>query len=133
MANRRHFTEDHKVRTVKEFQDSGLTARDFCDQRDLAVSTFSVWNRRLGPSSKAQLRPKTAHRKYAKRTPGVDFIPVSLIEAKPMSRTVPGLAQLDAQSSVAVEIVLPSGALIRLAANCPPSFLDSALAAMAVR
>jgi len=133
MARRRLFTEKYKVKTVKEFQVSGLTASEFCKQRGMADTTFSLWNKRLGHLPTIQSPAKTVLRQNHKSAPGIDFIPVTLVETKPISSTPTGLVQLVGLGSVAVEIVLPSGTLIRLASNCPPSFLTSALAAMAVQ
>jgi hypothetical protein len=133
MARRKNFTEKHKVNAVREFQGSGLTAREFCKQRGMAGSTFSVWNKRLAPLIKVQSPPKAARRQKSKSDQGMDFVPVTLIETNSISSTPPGLAHLDFQGSMAVEMVLPSGGLIRLATNCPPSFVAAALAVMAVQ
>jgi hypothetical protein len=133
MARRKNFTEKHKVNAVREFQGSGLTAREFCKQRGMAGSTFSVWNKRLAPLIKIQSASKKLVRQRPTSTPVIDFVPVTLIETKPILVTTPGLAHLEVQGTMAVEIVLPSGGLIRLATNCPPAFLAAALAAMAVQ
>lgn len=38
---------------VKQFNASGMSAKDFCEQRDIAMATFSKWQRRtrLGSTS----------------------------------------------------------------------------------
>jgi hypothetical protein len=133
MARARIFTEKYKVGIIREFQGSSLTAKEFCKQRGIAGSTFSVWNKRLASLCKVQSASKAVLRKHQKSTPDVDFIPVTLIETKSMSSVTPGLAHIEVQGTMAMEIVLPSGGLIRLAANCPPSFLAAALAVMAVQ
>ncbi len=133
MARAKSFTEKYKVNVVREFQGCGLTAREFCKHRGLAGSTFSVWRKRLASLSKGQSPPKAVTRQNSKRDLGMDFVPVTLIETKSISSAPPSLAHLDVQGSMAVEMVLPSGGLIRLATNCPPSFVAAALAVMAVQ
>jgi len=133
MARAKSFTEKYKVNVVREFQGCGLTAREFCKQRGLAGSTFCVWRKRLTTHSKGQSPPKAARRQKSKSDQGMDFVPVTLIETKSVSSTPPCLAHLDFQGGMAVEMVLPSGGLIRLATNCPPSFVAAALAVMAVQ
>jgi hypothetical protein len=133
MARTNSFTEKYKVNVVREFQGCGLTAREFCKQRGLAGSTFSVWRKRLATPSKVESPPKAATRPNSRSNPCMDFAPVTLIETKSVSSTPPSLAHLHVQGSMAVEMVLPSGGLIRLATNCPLSFVAAALAVMAVQ
>jgi transposase-like protein len=136
MARTTTFTEQHRVGKVKEFLVSGLTASEFCRRHGIADSTFSVWTKRLAPSKKTG--PRTKFEKKQKQKPNsqpqikIAFAPVKLLEP----RTVisgGGRQQLNAHSALAMEIVLPSGALIRLANNCSPSFVAAALAAIAVQ
>ncbi|GEM_PF-1591940 len=133
MAKRRIFSEKHKLSAVREFQVSGLTAGEFCKQRGIAGSTFSVWKRRLASSAKVESPEKKVLKKHPQGRAGVDFIPVTLIESKSISATAPVPALPKVDGTVVMEIALPSGGLIRLATNCPPSFLAAALAAMAVQ
>src|ERR1700678_2792718 len=92
MARGKNFTEKHKVNAVEEFQGSGLTAREFCKQRGMAGSTFSVWNKRLAPLIQIQSASKKLVSQRPTCTPVIDFVPVTLIETKPILVTTPGLA-----------------------------------------
>lgn len=35
------------LRTIDQWQDSGLSQRQFCEDNDLAIATFQLWRRRL--------------------------------------------------------------------------------------
>jgi transposase-like protein len=132
MAKTTNFTEQHRVTKVKEFLVSGLTASEFCRRQGIPDSTFSVWTKRLAPSKKITPHIKIETKQKLKSQPEHAFIPVALVE--PTRLAVDGGQQgLNTHSSIAMEIVLPSGALIRLANSCPPSFVAEAIAAIGVR
>jgi transposase-like protein len=132
MAKTSNFTEQHRVGKVREFLASGLTASEFCRQQGIPDSTFSVWTKRLAPSKKFGQHTRIEKMQKLKSQTKTAFAPVTVVEPNRIT-TGGGLRQLDVHSSLAVEIVLPSGALIRLANNCPPSFVAAALAAIVVQ
>lgn len=133
MAKGKNFPEQHRVGKVKEFLASGLTANEFCRQQGISNSTFSVWRKKLAPSKIASRNTKINQRSSAKASAALDFVPVTIVEPSASKHCEPTLQQLKGHSSLAMEMILPSGGLIRLTSNCPTSFLTAALAALAVR
>ena len=133
MAKGKNFSEQHRVGKVKEFLASGLTANEFCRRQGISNSTFSVWRKKLAPRKIAGHSTKINRKPAARVSAALDFVPVTILEQSPSKYCEPALQQLKGHSSLAMEMVLPSGGLIRLASNCPPSFLTAALAALAVR
>jgi transposase-like protein len=132
MAKTTNFTEQHRVGKVKEFLVSGLTASEFCRRQGIPDSTFSVWAKRLVPSKKIAPHLKIEKKQKLKLQPEHAFVPVALVEPTRVAADG-GLQRFHTDSSLAMEIVLPSGALIRLANSCPPSFVAAAIAAIGVQ
>jgi len=132
MAKTTNFTEQHRVGKVKEFLLSGLTASEFCRRQGIPDSTFSVWTKRLVPSKKNAPHIKVEKKQKLKPQPAHAFVPVALVEPTKVAANG-GMQRLHTHSSLAMEIVLPSGALIRLANSCPPSFVAAAVAATRVQ
>lgn len=83
------------------FQRSGLSVSAFCDREEVSTASFYAWRRRL------RTDPSAA-------SDGPRLLPV---------RVQGSLATLDA--SAAVELVLPSGAVLRLTAGCDLVFVRS--------
>jgi len=133
MAKGKNFSAQHRVGKVREFLASGLTANEFCRQQGISNSTFSVWRKKLAPRKIAGRSTKSNKKPAAKVSATLDFVPVTIVEPSASKHCEPALQQLKGHSSLAMEMVLPSGGLIRLASNCPTSFLTAALAALAVR
>ncbi len=129
MAKTTNFTEQHRVGKVKEFLVSGLTASEFCRRQGIPDSTFSVWTKRLAPPKKVASQTKIGKKQKLKPQPEHAFVPVALVEPASVSADG-GLQRLNTHSTLAMEIVLPSGALIRLANNCPSSFVSAAIEAI---
>jgi hypothetical protein len=102
-------------------------------RRGLAGSTFSVWNRRLASTTRVAAPPKKIPGQQPKDAAGIEFIPVTLVGPQSTPVLVQRPGDLNALGAMAMEMVLPSGGVIRLATNCPASFLAAAFAAMAVQ
>ena len=132
MTKRKKFTEKTKVKLLKAFQTSRLTAREFCQQQGIAASSFSFWRKRLTPELKIEPTEKVIARK--ERTVGqhLDFVSVALIESKPTGSVTKETAHIEPSGGAAFEVLLPSGSMIRFAVNCPPSFVTAAFAAIGV-
>ena len=83
--------------TFQRHKQSGLSIREFCDRESLKAWTFSWWRRELTKRDRERQPPKP---KLESKSP---FIPVQV---------VPDPKQ--AQSSSAIEIVLPAGPTLRV-------------------
>lgn len=124
MVARTGFSEKEKRAAIRAHQRSGLTANKFCRERGIAPSSFCTWRQNLTIPGDTD-RPVKNTRKKQDPNVGVEFLPVTLLETKSLPLLTPGMTR---PGSVVMEIVLPSGCLIRLATDCPSSFLDAALA-----
>jgi transposase-like protein len=133
MTKRIIFPEQHRISKVKEFLASDLTASEFCRRQGIPNSTFSVWRKRLKPKKITGRSTKVNLNQSALAAAALGFVPVTIIEASTSKHCEPDLQRLQGHSLVAMEMVLLSGGLIRIATNCPPSFLTAALAALAVQ
>jgi transposase-like protein len=133
MAKRKKFTEKAKVKLLKAFQTSRLTAREFCKQQGVAASSFSFWRKGLTPKLKIEPTEKVIARKQTTVGQHLDFISVALIEAKPTGSVTKETALIEPAGAAAFEMLLPSGSMIRFGVNCPPSFVTAAFAAIAVQ
>ena len=85
---------------VAEQRESGLSQRAFCEQRDLAVSTFQWWRRRLRSEGPAAGWPETTP---AAKAPG--FVEVRLTEPPPSPAR---------QGGDWLEVSFPSGVHLRV-------------------
>jgi len=128
MANRKKLTEKSKVKLLKAFQASGLTAREFCNQQGIAASSFSVWRKKLAPKP----IEKVVVRKEPTISQHLNFVPVNLIEAASAASCPLEASHLEPVGTAAIEMLLPSGSSVRFSASCPPSFIAAAFAAIAV-
>jgi hypothetical protein len=85
------------------FERSGLSAAAFCAQERLSVPSFYAWRRRLrhqAPAATPRAGPTTGD--------AARLVPVRLLPA-----------------AAPVELVLPSGAVLRLAPGCDLAFVRS--------
>lgn len=93
------------VKLMEEFVESGLSQRDFAEQRELSLGTLRFWIYKLQRETKA---PR--------------FLPVHVV-ASP--------AQARAAGGELIEVALPRGVLLRFAAGTDPSYLAQLLSALA--
>ena len=89
---------------LQRFARSGLTAAQFCANEGLSLPSFYSWKRRLATA---------ASRDTADNAPGPRLLPVRLTA-----------------SSTAVELVLPTGAVVRLLPGCDLAFVRSLVHAL---
>ena len=101
---RPHATPQEKADWAKRFAESGLRQREFCRQHDLVLTTLQRWLACAQGNEQADSEPKT------------HFTEVKL--GAPMG-----------QPHWAAELCRPSGAILRLAHDVPPSLLDHVLRA----
>jgi hypothetical protein len=86
-------------RILEEQASSGLSQKEFCEQRALAKSTFALWKHRLAASgSRKARRSRPLPSKGLQCTPDADgqFLPVSLIS--------PAVAPLPATASIEIAL-----------------------------
>lgn len=87
---------------LTRFENSGLSAPDFCVSEGVALSSFYAWRRRLNCTAATLAGDQAEPR----------FIPVRIREAAP------------------VELHLPGGATLRLTPGCDLGFVRSLVAAL---
>jgi hypothetical protein len=83
---------------LEHFRRSGLTVADFCDRQGISVASFYAWKRRLATGPAPAPAPR--------------FVPVRVV-------TPP--------ASAAVELLLPSGLVLRLAPGVDLAWLRQLL------
>ena len=86
---------------LARFDTAGLTTAQFCAAEGVSVASFYLWKRRLAPADSADTSATASGPE-----PGPRLLPIRLPEQTP-----------------AVEVVLPSGALLRIAAGADEATL----------
>ncbi len=137
--------EAHWRRVFDDFEQSGVSAPEYCRKNDLKYHTFSDWKRVI---AKRDLEAEAARAQYARRKaerarnrsqrtkqkergavdsssqPGcksaVAFAPVHILDSRPE----PALHSARG-ASTALEIILRNGIAIRVTADCPLDFVSS--------
>jgi transposase len=104
----RAFTREVWVERLARFPDSGLTVAQFCAIEAVSLPSFYAWRRRLAAEGRADATPPEAG---AER--GARLLPVRL-----------------SPPATAVELVLPTGVLLRLSPGCDPAWVRSLVAAL---
>ena len=93
---------------LQRFEPSGLSAVAFCAQERVSTASFYAWRRRLQPQPAKHASP------HARSTTDVArLIPVRVLAA-----------------AIPVELVLPGGAVLRLAPGCDLDFVRSLVATL---
>ena len=104
----RAFAREVWVERLARFPDSGLTVAQFCATEAVSVPSFYAWRRRLAADGRTDAAPPGA---AAER--GARLLPVRL-----------------PPPATAVELVLPTGAILRLPPGCDPAWVRSLVAAL---
>jgi hypothetical protein len=104
----RAFTRELWAERLARFPSSGLTVAQFCAIEAVSLPSFYAWRRRLAAEGAAEATPQA---------PGDDLGP----------RLLPVRLQ---PAAAAVELVLPSGAVLRLSLGCDPAWVRSLVAAL---
>lgn len=113
MATRSSRTERRWRRIVEDWRRSGLSAPDYAEGKGLTAGMIYAWSSRL------QKLDAVAVAMSRPATPG--FLPVTIIDAAPAAASV---------RSSALEVVLPGGEVIRVAADADLSHLGRVVAAL---
>ena len=90
---------------LERFRDGGLTTSAFCDREGISPASFYAWRRRL----RADTVPNTADEPR--------LVPVRLVTPPP---------------SAPVELLLPSGVVVRLSPDIDPAWLRQLLPLLGV-
>jgi hypothetical protein len=112
-------------RTVADHAQSNLTIKAYCRRKSLSPATFRFWQRELARRDAESTSRPTAERSASStelsRTPA--FLPVRVVEdaAAPMTTSSP------------IEIVLPSGPIVRITDGFNPQALDAVLSVLEAR
>ncbi len=130
-----HVRDDQKEgfwrQHLEAWQKSGLSKRGYCMENDLAYSSFMTWRREIELRDREKVPPANVAELLAK-TPGRNanpFVPIRIVperesqEVKQVSEAKDGVAQQ-------IEIVLPSGAVIRVHDSCDPCFVAKLLSGL---
>jgi|HubBroStandDraft_1064217.scaffolds.fasta_scaffold30769_3 transposase len=107
-AHSRAFTREVWVDRLTRFPLSGLTPAQFCAIEAVSLPSFYSWKRRLAAEATASV---------TQSSPGVDRGP----------RLLPVRLQ---QPAAAVELVLPTGAVLRLPPGCDTAWVRSLVTAL---
>lgn len=107
---------------LDRWRSSGLSVRRFCEREQVSEPSFYLWRKRL--------------QAVTEREPGLGvnaplFVPVRVVDEGP--RTFPSLTHKTDDPAIAarhVEIVLPSGVMIRIAAHTDEERLRHVLRAV---
>lgn len=92
-SNRRSSRKERFWRTiVRQWRKSGLTARDFCAERDLSEPSFYAWRRTIAQRDSAPVR----------------LVPVQVVADEQAAGTT------RADCGGGLELVLPAGRLLRI-------------------
>ena len=103
-------------RTIRDQQRSGLSVRDFCQRQGLKDWTFRWWRQEL--ARRDQVPSMATEVEQAEAAPA--FLPVRVVELEAVSpRPVPP-----------IEIVLPTGMVVRAPSGFDPRTLGDVLAVL---
>jgi transposase len=107
-------------RTIRRQQRSGLTVRDFCGREGLKDWTFRWWRQEL---ARRDRQPSTAIRgdqEGASTEAAPVFLPVRVVDLEAAS----------SRAAPRIEIVLPTGSIVRVSSGFDPPTLGHVLAVL---
>jgi transposase len=90
---------------LRHFEQSGLSATAFCTEHGLSLPSFFAWRRRLRQQAMAAATDGVS--------PDTRFVPIRLLPGAPP-----------------LELVLPTGAILRLAPGCDLAFVRALVVAL---
>jgi transposase len=103
-------------RTIRDQQRSGLSVRDFCQRQGLKDWTFRWWRQELARRDQVPSMAPASERAEAAPV----FLPVQVVELQAVSpRPVPS-----------IEIVLPTGMVVRAPSGFDPRTLGDVLSVL---
>jgi hypothetical protein len=115
--------EKFRRRTIRRQQRSGLTVRDFCLQEGLKDWTFRWWRQELGRRDRQPLAAFRSEQEGEPTEAPLAFLPVRVVDLEAVSpRPAPP-----------IEIVLPTGLIVRAPFGFDPRTLGDVLAVLGGR
>ena len=127
---------------IRDCQESGLSAPQYCTRENLKYTTFADWRRTISERDAEAKRTRSTPNRSGQSsrikknliedpvdnqvasTVLPDFVPVSLIESRQQAPPV------DTQSSL--EVVLTSGIVLRVRSDCSLRLLQSVVSVLEV-
>jgi transposase len=106
-------------RTTRRQQRSGLTVRDFCLQEGLKDWTFRWWRQELGRRDRQTLAASRSEQEGEPTEAAPAFLPVRVVDLGAVSPPI--------------EIVLPTGLIVRAPSGFDPRTLGDVLAVLGGR
>jgi hypothetical protein len=127
-AKQRWVRDDRKEafwrKQIERWKTSGLSKRAFCESNNLSASSFNAWNREIGLRDREKV--KTANAEALLNSAKNPFLPIRLVpdagqEETPTGKTIDEPAS---PSSPAIEILVPGGAIIRVAEGAQVDYIS---------
>src|SRR5258708_34912950 len=100
-------------RTIRDQQRSGLTVRDFCHREGLKDWTFRWWRQELSRRDRQTPAASRGEREGEPTEPAPAFLPVRVTD----------LEACAPRQAPPIEIVLPTGPIVRVPSGFDPSTL----------
>ena len=107
-------------RTIRQQQRSGLTVRAFCLREGLKEGAFRWWRQALARRDREVAATTQADREGEPIEAVPTFLPVRLVD----------LQAIPARPSPPIEVVLPTGPIVRVPSGFDPRTLDQVLAVL---
>src|SRR5689334_8747285 len=114
-THKTHYTKQHMLAYYKEWQESGLGKKAYCQQKGLISSTFFYWIKKLGLQKQA-FSPSSAAGFTELTLPAPVQIPADQIPATEVH-----------SGGVVMEIAYPSGARLKFYRQVEASFIKTLL------
>ncbi|MFM8532617.1 MAG: IS66 family insertion sequence element accessory protein TnpA [Acidimicrobiia bacterium] len=105
-------------RLFQQWRRSGMTIRDFCAEHDVSEPSFFAWRRTIAERDRQHGRSKSCPGDGGEKTHAPTFVPLRVVSPPAGS---PGAA------GTALEVVLPSGGIVRVPAGFDPATLRQLL------
>jgi hypothetical protein len=102
---------------VRQWQQSGLSVREFCGDRDLGEANFYAWRRTIADRDQQARRQRNGDR-HPPRTGSAVFVPVRVTDPAPLVQTA------------TLEVVLGQGRLVRVPVGFDAGTLRQLLAVL---
>jgi hypothetical protein len=108
-------------RTIRRQQRSGLTVRDFCSHEGLKDWTFRWWRQELARRDRQSSAASPDEQEAESAETAPVFLPVRVVDLEAASRR---------PAAPTIEIVLPTGPIVRVPSGFDPSTLGHVLAVL---
>lgn len=139
-SRQRNLGEERRWRALlADWSRSGFSGAEYCQRNEIRYTLFADWKRKIkrrdaeasdgegkGKASRHQIGSRAKQRAQSRHAGseqphGVEFAEVRVVERQEQ----PPVQQSRTRITVPLEIVLPSGTLVRVAEDCPLQLLSS--------